>query len=85
MLFVLPLYLVIIHPVSVAQITPIGEAQGGKYINHISAKASDYPLGLYFFADIENDHWYYYDVLTGDPVDYDDPLYPNLIFRETFS
>lgn len=83
MLLVLPLYLAIMHPVSVAQITPIGEAEGGKFIGRITSDRSESPLGLYFFADQDNKNWYYYDVLTGEPVDYDNPFYPDLFLLET--
>lgn len=69
MLLVLPLYLLIMHPVSVAQITPVGEAEGGRFIGRLTGNRSETPLGIYFFAD--GDRWYYYDVLTGEPVDYE--------------
>ena len=69
------LYLAILHPVTVDEITPIGEAEGGRFMGHISSERTETPLGLYFFADGE--HWYYYDVLTGAPADYDDPYHPD--------
>ncbi|MGI6181167.1 MAG: hypothetical protein ACOYIE_03715 [Agathobaculum sp.] len=71
------LYLAVLHPVSVEQITPIGEAEGGRFIGRINGDQPETPLGVYFFADQDADHWYYYDVLTGAPVDYHDPLKPN--------
>ena len=69
------LYLAILHPVTVDEITPIGEAEGGQFIGRIDGDRAETPLGLYFFADGE--HWYYYDVLTGAPADYDDPYHPD--------
>ena len=66
------LYLAILHPVTVDEITPIGEAEGGRFIGRITGDRTETPLGLYFFAD--GDHWYYYDVLTGAPAEYDDPI-----------
>lgn len=76
MLLVLPLYLAILHPVSVAQITPVGEAEGGRFIGRITGDRSQTPLGIYFFADNDRELWYYYDVLTGAPVAYDAPINP---------
>lgn len=73
---ILPLYLLIMHPVSVAQITPIGEAEGGRLIGRITGDRSETPLGIYFFVDDNSKRWYYYDVLTGKPVDYGDSLNP---------
>lgn len=70
-LVILPLYLLVIHPVSVAQITPIGEAEGGRYIGRITGNRTENPLGLYFFVNDDSERWYYYDVLTGEPVDYE--------------
>ena len=70
-LIVLPLYLLIMHPFSVAQITPIGETEGARYIGRITGDRTQSPLGLYFFVDDNSDDWYYYDVLTGEPVDYE--------------
>lgn len=70
-LIVLPLYLLVMHPVSVAQITPIGEAEGGRYIGRITGNRTENPLGLYFFVNDDSERWYYYDVLTGEPVDYE--------------
>ena len=67
------LYLAVLHPVSVEQITPIGEAGGGRFIGRITGDRSQNPLGVYFFAD--GDRWYYYDVLTGAPVSYDSPAH----------
>ena len=75
-LVILPLYLLVMHPVSVAQITPIGEAEGGRFIGRITGDRSETPLGIYFFVDDDTEHWYYYDVLTGKPVDYGDSLNP---------
>ena len=69
------LYLAILHPVTVDEITPIGEAEGGRFMGHISSERTETPLGVYFFAD--GDRWYYYDVLTGAPADYDDPYHPD--------
>ena len=66
------LYLAVFHPVTVDEITPIGEAEGGRFIGRITGDRTETPLGLYFFAD--GDHWYYYDVLTGAPAEYDDPI-----------
>ncbi|HIV97487.1 MAG TPA: hypothetical protein H9745_07820 [Candidatus Agathobaculum stercoravium] len=66
------LYLAVFHPVTVDEITPIGEAEGGRFIGRITGDRTETPLGLYFFAD--GDHWYYYDVLTGAPAGYDDPI-----------
>lgn len=43
-LIVLPLYLLVMHPVSVAQITPIGEAEGGRYIGRITGNRTENPL-----------------------------------------
>lgn len=70
-LVILPLYLLIMHPVSVAQITPIGEAEGGRYIGRLTGDRTENPLGLYFFVNDDIERWYYYDVLTGEPVDYE--------------
>lgn len=70
-LIVLPLYLLVMHPVSVAQITPIGEAEGGRYIGRITGDRTENPLGLYFFVNDDSERWYYYDVLTGEPVNYE--------------
>lgn len=75
-LVILPLYLLIMHPVSVAQITPIGEAEGGRFIGRITGDRAETPLGIYFFADEDTERWYYYDVLTGESVDYGDSLNP---------
>ena len=69
------LYLAILHPVTVDEITPIGEAEGGRFIGCIDGDRAETPLGVYFFAD--GDRWYYYDVLTGAPVEYADPYRPN--------
>ena len=66
------LYLAVFHPVTVDEITPIGEAEGGRFIGRITGDRTETPLGLYFFAD--GDHWYSYDVLTGAPAGYDDPI-----------
>lgn len=71
------LYLAVLHPVSVEQITRIGESDGGRFIGRIAGDPSETPLGIYFFADQDADRWYYYDVLTGAPVDYCDPLQPD--------
>ena len=79
MIFFLPLlltslvFLAVLHPVTVKAITPIGEAEGGRFIGRITGDRSQNPLGVYFFAD--GDRWYYYDVLTGAPVSYDAPAY----------
>lgn len=70
-LIVLPLYLLVMHPVSVAQITPIGEAEGGRYVGRITGNRTENPLGLYFFVNDDSERWYYYDVLTGEPVNYE--------------
>lgn len=69
------LYLVIVHPVTVDEITPIGEAEGGQFIGRITGDRTETPLGIYFFAD--GDHRYYYDVLTGAPAAYDAPYHPD--------
>ena len=69
------LYLAVFHPVTVYEITPIGEAEGGRFIGRITGDRTQTPLGLYFFAD--GDHWYYYDVLTGAPAAYDNPYHPD--------
>lgn len=69
------LYLAILHPVTVDEITPIGEAEGGRFFGRIDGDRTQTPLGLYFFAD--GDHWYYYDVLTGAPAAYDNPYHPD--------
>ena len=69
------LYLAIVHPVTVDEITPIGEAEGGRFFGRIDGDLTQTPLGLYFFAD--GDHWYYYDVLTGAPAAYDNPYHPD--------
>lgn len=69
------LYLAILHPVTVDEITPIGEAEGGQFIGRIDGDRAETPLGVYFFAD--GDRWYYYDVLTGAPAAYDDPYHPD--------
>ena len=69
------LYLAVFHPVTVDEITPIGEAEGGRFIGRITGDRTQTPLGLYFFAD--GDHWYYYDVLTGAPAAYDNPYHPD--------
>ena len=69
------LYLAVFHPVTAEEITPIGEAEGGRFIGRIDGDRTETPLGVYFFAD--GDHWYYYDVLTGAPADYDDPYHPD--------
>ena len=63
------LYLAVFHPVTVDEITPIGEAEGGQFIGRIDGDRTQTPLGLYFFAD--GDRWYYYDVLTGAPAVYE--------------
>lgn len=75
-LVILPLYLLVMHPVSVAQITPMGEAEGGRFIGRITGNRSETPLGIYFFVNDDSERWYYYDVLTGEPVDYGDSLNP---------
>ena len=69
------LYLAVVDPVTVDEITPIGEAEGGRFIGRITGDRTETPLGLYFFAD--GDHWYYYDVLTGAPAAYDAPYHPD--------
>ena len=74
-LLVTLIYLAVVHPVTVDEITPIGEAEGGRFIGRIDGDRTQPPLGLYFFAD--GDHWYYYDVLTGVPAAYDDPYHPD--------
>lgn len=76
MLLTLAVYLLVMHPVTVEEITPIGEAEGGRFVGRITGNRSQTPLGIYFFADDENECWYYYDVLTGEPVDYNDSLNP---------
>ena len=68
LLVILPLYLLVMHPISVAQITPIGEAEGGRFIGRITGDRLESPLGIYFFVDDDSERWYYYDVLTGEPV-----------------
>ena len=75
LLLVTLLYLAIVHPVTVDEITPIGEAEGGQFFGRIDGDRTQTPLGLYFFAD--GDHWYYYDVLTGAPAAYDNPYHPD--------
>lgn len=74
LLLVTLLYLAVLHPVTVDEIKPVGEAEGGKFIGCISGERTETPLGVYFFAD--GDRWYYYDVLTGAPAAYDDPYRP---------
>ncbi|MDO5141638.1 MAG: hypothetical protein Q4D31_01300 [Eubacteriales bacterium] len=69
-----PLYLAVLRPVTVDAITPIGEAEGGRFIGHVPGDPAAHPLGLYFFAD--DDRWYYYDVRDGAPVAYRDPFDP---------
>ena len=71
------LYLAVFHPVTVDEITPIGEAEGGRFIGRITGDRTETPLGVYFFADDQTDKQYYYDVLTGAPVTYDDPIRSN--------
>ncbi len=66
------LYVAILHPVSIENIRPVGELEGGRYMGRVTGDQSQSPLGVYFFAD--GDNWYYYDVLTGEPVQYDDPI-----------
>ena len=75
LLLVTLIYLAVVHPVTVDEITPIGEAEGGRFFGRIDGDRTQTPLGLYFFAD--GDHWYYYDVLTGAPAAYDDPYHPD--------
>ena len=75
LLLVTLIYLAVVHPVTVDEITPIGEAEGGQFFGRIDGDRTQTPLGLYFFAD--GDHWYYYDVLTGAPAAYDDPYHPD--------
>lgn len=75
LLLVTLIYLAVVHPVTVDEITPIGEAEGGRFIGRITGDHTQTPLGLYFFAD--GDHWYYYDVLTGAPAAYDNPYHPD--------
>lgn len=65
------LYLAVLRPVTVDEITPIGEAEGGEFISRITGDRGEYPLGLYWFRSDSLD--YYYDVLTGEPVDYRRP------------
>ena len=71
------LYLAVFHPVTVDEIIPIGEAEGGRFIGRITGDRAQTPLGVYFFAKDGTDEWYYYDVLTGAPVAYDDSIYSN--------
>ena len=71
------LYLAVFHPVTVDEIIPIGEAEGGRFIGRITGDRAQTPLGVYFFAKDGTDEWYYYDVLTGAPVAYDGPIYSN--------
>lgn len=71
------IWLMVVQPVSVKTITPVGEAEGGRFIGRITGDQSETPLGIYFFADQDANRWYYYDVLTGAPVDYCDPLTPD--------
>ncbi len=66
------LYIAVLRPVSIGNIRPVGELEGGRYIGRITGDRGQTPLGVYFFAD--GDRWYYYDVLTGEPVQYNDPL-----------
>ncbi len=66
------MYISVLHPVPVEKIRPVGELEGGRYIGRITGDRRQNPLGVYFFAD--GDRWYYYDVLTGEPVQYDDPI-----------
>ena len=75
LLLVTLIYLAVVHPVTVDEITPIGEAEGGRFFGRIDGDRTQTPLGLYFFTD--GDHWYYYDVLTGAPAAYDDPYHPD--------
>ena len=75
LLLVTLIYLAVVHPVTVDEITPIGEAEGGRFFGRIDGDRTQTPLGLYFFAD--GDHWYYYDVLTGAPAAYDNPYHPD--------
>ena len=57
----------VLHPVSVAEIRSVGEAEGGEYMSRIGDSSEEYPLGVYFFISPDNG-WYYYDVLTGAPA-----------------
>ncbi len=66
------LYAAVLHPVSVDNIRPVGELEGGRYMGRVTGDRNQSPLGVYFFAD--GSRWYYYDVLTGEPVQYNDPL-----------
>ena len=68
------LYLAVFHPVTVDEITPIGEAEGGRFIGRITGDRTETPLGVYFFVDDQTDKQYYFDVLTGAPANYDDPI-----------
>ena len=71
------LYLAVFHPVTVDEITPIGEAKGGRFIGRITGDRTETPLGVYFFADGQTDKQNYFDVLTGAPAAYDDPIRSN--------
>ncbi len=39
----------VLHPVSVAEIRSVGEAEGGEYMSRIGDSSEEYPLGVYFF------------------------------------
>ena len=58
----------VLHPVSVAKIKSVGEAEGGEYMSRIGDDSPEHPLGVYFFIS-SDDGWCYYDVLTGAPAD----------------
>ncbi len=56
--------LVILHPLTVAEIRPIGEAQGLQFVGRTSTSTDEMPLGAYTFSD-SNNMFYDFDILTG--------------------
>ena len=66
----------VLHPVTVEEIRAVGEAEGGEYMSRIEDRSEEHPLGLYFFIN-EDNGWYYYDALTGEPTsDFHSPYEP---------
>ena len=62
------LFIAVLHPLTVEQIRPVGEAQGQEFAGWTSRKTADAPLGMYCFTD-DDSNLYYYDVLTGSFVE----------------
>ena len=73
MLFVTPVYLAVMHPVTEDSIRAAHEDSQWQYIGTTSP-TRDAPLGAYLFANSEDYRWRHYDVLTGALLQEEQPF-----------